>query len=55
MKIKQFRKLHNLSQRQLADLLGVNYRTVSRWETGTRTPHESIFKLLERLNKELTN
>ena len=54
MKIKQFRTSHKLSQRQLADLLKVNVRTIQRYEQGTRTPHASIFELLKRLDIELT-
>jgi len=52
-RIKQFRTKHQLSQRQLADLLKVNYRTVSRWENGDREPHPSVFELLKRLDVEL--
>jgi len=51
--IKQFRKKHKLSQRELADLVGVNYRTVQFWEAGKRNPRLTIFKLLERLEIEL--
>lgn len=53
MKIKQFRKRHNLSQRQLASLLKVNPRTVYRWEDGTRTPSKTVLELLKRLEQEL--
>lgn len=36
--LKAFRKKHNppLSQRELADLLGVDRVTITRWETGRR-------------------
>ena len=54
MGIKQFRKRHKLSQRQLAVLLKVNYRTIQHWEAGTRTPHNMTIELLKRLDKELT-
>jgi len=52
-KIKQFRKKHHLTQRGLANLLKVNYRTVQMWEAGKRTPHAMTMMLLERLDKEL--
>ena len=32
--LKQCRKEKNLTQEQLAEVLGVSARTVSRWETG---------------------
>jgi transcriptional regulator with XRE-family HTH domain len=34
--IKAFRERLELSQQQLADLLGVARETISRWETGAR-------------------
>lgn len=33
-KIKQFRKKHKLTQRKLGELLGKNWRTIQRWESG---------------------
>ena len=38
LKLKDIRTAHNLSQTQLAELLGVKPHTVSQWESGTRTP-----------------
>lgn len=40
--IADMRKLQNLSQRQLADQIGVSDKTVSKWETGIRMPDASI-------------
>jgi len=54
-KIKQFRIKHKLSQRKLAGLLQVNYRTIQHWEAGTRTPHNMTLELLKRLDVELDN
>jgi transcriptional regulator with XRE-family HTH domain len=36
--IKTMRKRAGLTQRQLAERLGVTHNTVSRWETGERMP-----------------
>ena len=35
--LKQCRKEKNLTQEQLAEKFGVSARTVSRWETGTKS------------------
>ena len=48
--IAQQRKSKNLTQRELAELLGVTYKAISRWETGTGFPDVSI---LEQLAKAL--
>jgi transcriptional regulator with XRE-family HTH domain len=41
-----------LSQRQLAEELGVHVMTVSRWERGARAIPEPVARLVERLNRE---
>lgn len=43
-KLKSFRQKHNLTQRQLADLLGVKQQTITYIETGAREPSDG-FKL----------
>lgn len=40
--LKEARKEKGLTQEQLAEVLGVSDRTVSRWETGTNLPDLSI-------------
>ena len=41
--IAEQRKEKNLTQKQLADLLGVTNKSVSRWETGVNMPDLSLF------------
>ena len=41
--IAEQRKEKNLTQKQLADLLGVTNKSVSRWETGVNMPDISLF------------
>ncbi|MBQ4227190.1 MAG: helix-turn-helix transcriptional regulator [Clostridia bacterium] len=36
--LKELRKAKKLTQEQLAEILNVSRRTVSRWETGTSVP-----------------
>lgn len=36
--LKELRNEKNLTQEQLAEILGVSRRTVSRWETGSNLP-----------------
>ena len=42
--IKDLRSKNNLTQRQLADLLGVTYQAVSKWERGQSIPDITILK-----------
>ncbi len=37
-KIRELRKTHNLTQEQLADMLGIAFQSVSKWETGIALP-----------------
>lgn len=41
--IAQMRKSKNLTQEQMAQMLGVSNKTVSRWETGKNPPDASLF------------
>ena len=40
--IKELRQSHSLTQEELAQILGVNHRTVSRWETGKNMPDYDV-------------
>ena len=40
--IKELRQSHSLTQEELAQILGVNYRTVSHWETGKNMPDYDV-------------
>lgn len=41
-KIKALRKAKNISQESLANVLGVTFQAVSKWETGTTAPEISL-------------
>lgn len=42
--IKDLRKKHNLTQKDLADKLGVTYQAVSKWENGINMPDTTLIK-----------
>ena len=42
--IKEIRKNNNLTQRDLAEKLGVTYQAVSKWENGYNIPDIEILK-----------
>ena len=44
--IKQMRKEKGLTQKQLADCMGISDKTVSKWERGCGLPEVSLWKLL---------
>ena len=44
--IAQLRKENNLTQKELADKLGVSDKTVSKWETGNGMPDVSLLQPL---------
>ena len=41
--ISEIRKEKNMNQQDLANLLGVTSKTISRWETGKYMPDLSLF------------
>ena len=47
--IKQIRKDNNLTQKELADKLGVTYQAVSKWENGLNIPDIGIIKEISKL------
>jgi len=51
--IKQIMAENNLSQKQLADILGVNQTTVSQWLLGRKKPgYDSIMLLYQKFGIE---
>src|SRR5574344_334624 len=49
--ISELRKNKKITQEELAEKLGVNNRTISRWENGNNMPDVSLYKpLCEELN-----
>lgn len=49
--LKELRKEKNLTQEQLAEILNVSGRTVSRWETGSNMPDISLLVELAEFYK----
>ena len=47
--IKEIRKKNNLTQKELADKLGVTYQAVSKWETGLNIPDIAIIKQISEM------
>ena len=47
--LKKIRKNNNLSQEQLAEILGISRQAISKWESGSAyTEMEKIIKLFEK-------
>lgn len=52
--LKELRKENSITQEQLAELMGVSNRSVSRWETGTNMPDlDILIQLADYYNVEL--
>lgn len=49
--LKKQREKLGLSQRELAEALGVDVGTISRWERGARTPPKYVALALEALER----
>ena len=53
--IAELRKEKNITQEELADILGVNVKSISRWENGKTMPDLSLLSILSRkLNVEIS-
>ena len=46
--IKEIRKKHNLTQKQLADKYNVTYQAVSKWENGKNIPDTLLIKQMSK-------
>lgn len=51
--IKAFRKIFDITQDELAQLLDVGQSTVSMWETGKRTPSGIAQRMIAQVCKDL--
>lgn len=50
-KIKEYRKLHHLTQKELGDKIGVKFNTISGYENGTNEAKQDIlFKIANALD-----
>ena len=47
--IKKIREENKLTQKELADKLGVTYQAVSKWENGKNVPDISIIKEMSKM------
>jgi len=47
--IKKIREENKLTQKELADKLGVTYQAVSKWENGKNVPDISILKEMSKM------
>ena len=46
LRIGDLRKRNRVTQQELADIIGVSFQTISKWETGVNMPDISILPLL---------
>ncbi len=53
MDIREFLFRKNMSRRELSEVLGVCYHTISNWQKGTRAPRLSQAKKLIEYSKGL--
>jgi len=52
--IKAIRLQHAMTQKLLAEAIGVSVKTVEAWETGTNKPPRVANRMLELLNRDNT-
>ena len=50
-KLKELRKENKISQRTLADMLGITQQAVAKWETGRSTPDTDTLQKLSSIFK----
>lgn len=55
LKIKTLREQHNLSQEQLAEVLGVSRQLVSKWERGAGMPTVDMIVGISKLFEVTTD
>ena len=48
-KIKEYRELNKMTQKDIADQLGISYQAYSAWERGVKEPSKEKVKLLEQI------
>ncbi|HBL24918.1 MAG TPA: hypothetical protein DDZ40_12505 [Deltaproteobacteria bacterium] len=51
--VRELRKKYHLTQRSLADLIGVTFRSVYYYERGLRVPARPTKMLLSRVERDL--
>lgn len=49
MRMREARELANMTQKELADKIGVSVVTICRYETGKRTPNVRIAKRIGKI------
>jgi len=53
--LRELRKNHNMTQEQTAELLGVSFQSVSRWENDLSSPDISLIPVIARLYNVTTD
>lgn len=54
--IKKYRNLHNFTQKELADKLGVSHNTISSWEKGTNSIYvDTLYEICSLFKVELND
>ena len=46
LRIAELRKKKNITQQELADVLGMSFQTVSKWENGNGMPDITLLPIL---------
>ena len=48
-KIREYRRVHGLSQRKLAGLIGIDPTTLARWERDGHQPNKRLFEYVKKI------